>query len=87
MIKNTAYAWRQLVFFLSLLPRAAGAELLLWAQAQSALLPAELQARLRPVLTGLVRAFDGESPDSPPDSRRFLGWADSRWLAPAAPTK
>ncbi|MFO0577080.1 MAG: hypothetical protein U1A78_24000 [Polyangia bacterium] len=86
MIKNTAYAWRQMLFFLSLLPRDAVAELLLWAESELMLQPAELRARFRPALTGLVRAFDGESPDCPPASRRFLGWADSSWLKPAAPT-
>ena len=86
MIKNTAYAWRQMIFFLSLLPRDEGAELLLWADSELRLQPAELQARFRPALTGLVRAFDGESPDCPPASRRFLGWAESSWLKPAAPT-
>lgn len=86
MIKNTAYAWRQMIFFLSLLPRGAAAELLLWAEAELLLLPAELQARFRPALTGLLRAFNGESPDCPPASRRFLGWADSSWLKPPAPT-
>jgi hypothetical protein len=86
MIKNSAYAWRQMVFFLSLLPRSDAAELLLWAEAELELQPAELQARFRPALTGLVRAFDGESPDDPPAARRFLGWVDNRWLVPAAPT-
>src|SRR5262249_19088414 len=81
MVKNTAYAWRQLLFFLSLLPPAALHEFCEWATGHLAAQPPESQARFRPVLTGLLRAARGASPVDPPESRRFLGWAaDQSWL-------
>jgi hypothetical protein len=86
-VKNSAYAWRQMIFFLSLapagtvdsfLPRAAG---LLREQAP------EFQARFRPALAGLTRAAHGlpveapATPEEPGGARRFLGWTtDRHWL-------
>ena len=32
MVKNTAYAWRQMVFFLALLPDRSVADFLVWAE-------------------------------------------------------
>lgn len=82
-VKNGAYALRQMIFFLSLLPKDSVRELLAWAERHLAEQTQDFQYRFRPVLTGLSRAASGQSPDAPPASRRFLGWApDQSWLLP-----
>lgn len=79
-VKNCAYAWRQMLFFLSLVPAEVPA-FLTWAEAQLAAQPADFLTRFAPSFAGLERAARGESPDKPPHARRFLGWAaDQRWL-------
>jgi hypothetical protein len=75
-IKNSAYAWRQMVFFLALLPPDEVATLLDWAEAHLAAQPAPFAERLRPALDGLRAAAMGA-----PVARRFLGWATAQhWL-------
>lgn len=87
MLKNTAYAWRQMVFFLSLLPEAEVAEFLRWAEAHLAAQPPEFQARFTPVLQGLRLAANGiplETAPPQPVARRFLGWSKAKhWLLEA----
>jgi len=85
MLKNTAYAWRQMVLFLALLPAKAVDDFLGWADGHLAKQPEEFQNRFRPALRGLVLAADGRSLDSESakesDARRFLGWSKTRhWL-------
>jgi hypothetical protein len=87
IVKNAAYAWRQMVFFLSLVP--AGREELFLSRAEGRLReqPPGLQERMRPALEGLERAVRGlpveapPSPGRPGGARRLLGWTTERhWL-------
>lgn len=81
VLKNTAYAWRQMVFFLSLMPAGPVAEFLSWAEDYLGLQYADFQARFRPVLIGLSLAAEGHSIDSAMGKQagaiQFLGWSDS----------
>jgi hypothetical protein len=84
-VKNTAYAWRQMIFFLALLPDSGVADFLRWAEAHLDAQAKEFQNRFRPALRGLVLAADGRSIDG--DSAkgakayRFVGWSKTRhWL-------
>ena len=75
-IKNAAYAWRQLLFFLSLTQpdrflEEAGA---FWQRQ-----PSNFQRRFEPAWQGLLQARQGQAPVQP-----FLGWTLGRhWLMPA----
>jgi hypothetical protein len=85
MLKNTAYAWRQMVFFLALLPDGSVADFLQWAEGHLDAQREEYRNRFRPALKGLALAADGRSLDSDSmkelDARRFLGWSKTRhWL-------
>jgi hypothetical protein len=85
MLKNTAYAWRQMVFFLALLPSASVQTFLTWANEHLNKQEEDFQSRFRPALRGLVLAAEGRSLDDPSTSlqgsRRFLGWSKKRhWL-------
>lgn len=86
-VKNTAYAWRQMVFFLALLPNSSVQEFLGWAEEHLAKQPAEFAARFRPALAGLERAVQGLPVEGPAQAgrpgraRRFLGWTTGKhWL-------
>ncbi|MFB7948961.1 hypothetical protein ACFC6L_29060, partial [Kitasatospora phosalacinea] len=74
-VKNAAFAWRQMVFHLSLCP----------PQAQAAVL-AEIERdhppRLAPAVAGLqLAAAGGEVEPDGADGRRFLGWTvGPHWL-------
>jgi hypothetical protein len=77
LLKNTAYAWRQMIFFLSLCPERSVAKLLRWAEDHLDTQRAEVRNRLRPALRGLSLAAEGRSPDS----HRFLGWSKTKhWM-------
>lgn len=86
MLKNTAYAWRQMIFFLSLLPPTNTSDFLKWAHDYFEVQSAEFRNCFRPALTGLAFAAEGRSIDSvanDPGIRRFLGWSKTRhWLLP-----
>jgi hypothetical protein len=84
-IKNTAYAWRQMIFFLALLSRPAVAEFLGWAEEEFRRQSPIFQHRFRPALVGLRLASEGHSLDGDAarlaGARRFLGWSKTRhWL-------
>jgi hypothetical protein len=84
-VKNSAYAWRQMIFFLALLPPPAVAEFLSWAEEYLSQQPEAFRNRFRPALAGLVLASQGHSLDSntaqQAGARRFLGWSKARhWL-------
>jgi hypothetical protein len=84
-VKNAAYAWRQMVFFLAVAPAEAAGAFLGRAEALLREQPPELQGRLRPALVGLARAARGLPVEAPApeeeEGRRFLGWATGRhWL-------
>ncbi len=87
MLKNTAYAWRQMIFFLALLSESAVADFLLWADDHLTKQSEAFRNRFRPALRGLVLAINGSSPDSDSggksDNCRFIGWSKTRhWLLP-----
>jgi hypothetical protein len=74
MRKNTAYAWRQLVFYVSFLPLGDAYDFI---GGMNQRLHHELPKRpdaFRPVLDGLLMVFTGHSLDRCENSRRFLGW-------------
>lgn len=84
-IKNAAYAWRQMVFFLSCI-REGVAPFLQWADQRMQEAPVEFCARFRPALRGLACAAGTSISDRGEDSgvdqaKVFLGWVDGRhWL-------
>lgn len=86
MLKNTAYAWRQMIFFLALLPTSAVTDFLAWADDHLSKQTEAFRHRFGPALRGLVRAADGMSIDqfaNESDARCFLGWSKTRhWLLP-----
>jgi hypothetical protein len=87
MMKNTAYGWRQMVFFLALESDDGVAAFVDWSAEHLAKQSPAFQARFRPALNGLVRAANGLPADDatrplyPDGARRFLGWSvGSHWL-------
>ncbi|HEY0250752.1 MAG TPA: hypothetical protein VGC41_04465, partial [Kofleriaceae bacterium] len=83
-VKNAAYAWRQMVFYLSFDTDLR--EFLGWANQQLVRFPDEIQTRMRPAMLGLSLARNVRS-DSPEfantGARVFTGWSTERhWLAP-----
>jgi hypothetical protein len=84
MVKNTAYAWRQMLFFLSVAHTSVD-DFMRWADGLFGSQAASFQARFAPAIRGLRHVvqggrFDaaGESPDG---GRRFLGWTTERhWV-------
>ncbi|MEU9125336.1 hypothetical protein AB0C96_36825 [Streptomyces sp. NPDC048506] len=85
-IKDAAYAWRQLVFHLSLCTSEEQAQVLAWMDEETAQHPTHVAARLAPALAGLrlVAAGGDFAPDGTAlagRARRFLGWGTERhWL-------
>ncbi len=82
MLKNTAYAWRQMIFYLSLLPDGSVKEFLEWASGFLDEQSEQFRNRFRPALNGLLLAAEGRSIDvDSTEVRRFLGWSKARhWL-------
>jgi hypothetical protein len=88
MLKNTAYAWRQMVVYLSLVPASEVDQFLAWAHGHLSEQPAEFQLRFRPAIEGLRRAAAGQSPEEGTIARRFLGWTKERhWLLGPKPDR
>jgi hypothetical protein len=85
MLKNTAYAWRQMIFFLALQPPEEVAAFLTWAAAHLQQQAPDFQSRFQPALDGLAaaagsRAVQQRSAALPP-TPIFLGWTtDRHWL-------
>jgi uncharacterized protein YhjY with autotransporter beta-barrel domain len=77
MVKNTAYAWRQMIFFLSLTSDGDSREFLSWAEEHLHNQSDEFQQRFQPAIIGLKLAVAGGSveADSATGARRFLGWS------------
>jgi hypothetical protein len=85
MVKNTAYAWRQMVFFLALLPERNVTDFLAWAEQHLKAQSEEFRNRFRPAVRGLALAAAGTAIDRESGgrdgARRFLGWSKERhWL-------
>lgn len=84
-IKNAAYAWRQMMFYLSFLDSEGLLRSVAWATALHAKEGKGICLRLGPALDGLAHIVDGgrfdEAGRSPGGGRRFLGWTvGSHWL-------
>ena len=85
-VKNSAYAWRQLIFYLAVLPEDHVDRFLDWATDHLAAQSPEFASRFEPALLGLAAvaagdAFDvhGRHPGS--GGRRLLGWTlGQHWL-------
>jgi hypothetical protein len=87
-VKNAAYAWRQMIFFLSLAPVVSLEPFLDWGRAYLADQDAELRVRFLPAWKGLLQATEGRTPTNAPTrpdgARQFLGWSESpHWLLEA----
>lgn len=85
MLKNTAYAWRQMLFFLALLPARDVAGFLRWAEDHLDAQEEGFRKRFARALRGLVLVANGASIDQHParksDACRFLGWSNTKhWL-------
>ncbi|MCK6522223.1 hypothetical protein L6R49_12355 [Myxococcota bacterium] len=86
LIKNCAYAWRQMVFFLSLAEPDEVSAFLAWARETFTRHAAEARvARLEPALLGLEAIHGGARFDAagktPGGGRRLLGWTlGPHWL-------
>jgi len=91
MIKNTAYAWRQAIFFLSLAGEQQQSEVLTDLQGKIQSQDPEWINRFQPALNGLWHVFEGGRFDSKGigatdrSARRFLGWScGHHWLMPGS---
>ncbi|MFI6697490.1 hypothetical protein ACIBJC_00690 [Streptomyces sp. NPDC050509] len=85
-IKDAAYAWRQMVFHLSLCPPEEQRRVIAGLNEETGRHPAHAATRLAPVLAGLALVVEGGAfgHDGTADSgraRRFLGWStDGHWM-------
>jgi hypothetical protein len=82
-IKDAAYAWRHMLFFMALCGLEDQISLTAWIQDEAKCHPEHAALRLAPVLTGLRHVLVGGSLDdgSAPNARRFLGWSvDGHWM-------
>lgn len=88
-VKNAAYAWRQMIFYLSFAETDEIPQFLIWAEDHLRTQREDFRQRFAPVVGGLravaagVRfGEDGWTPTA--TGRRFLGWTAGRhWLLPA----
>ncbi|WP_327316457.1 hypothetical protein [Streptomyces sp. NBC_01235] len=81
-IKDVAYAWRQLLFHLSLCTPDERTRTLAWLPEELGRHPAHVTGRLAPALTGLHQVIEGGRPDEGA-GRLLLGWTtDDHWLRP-----
>ncbi|MFC8094426.1 hypothetical protein [Streptomyces sp. NPDC057301] len=85
-IKDAAYAWRQMLFALSLCPPDEQRRFLTTLDEETARHPAHARSRLAPALVGLVLTaeggtFDADGTADGGRARRFLGWNTGRhWM-------
>ncbi|MBA3499256.1 MAG: hypothetical protein M4D80_25785 [Myxococcota bacterium] len=84
-LKNAAYAWRQMVFYLSFVRDVA--DFIAWARARLARSDVAFRTRFEPAMCGLELAAAGTWSTSPAfaagGGRVFTGWSTERhWLAP-----
>ncbi|MGI5183594.1 hypothetical protein ACQEVZ_45810 [Dactylosporangium sp. CA-152071] len=87
VVKDIAYAWRHLVFYLSM-PGADPAEFVRTVRSDADGLPFHVQIRLQPAIGGLEHVVTGGTfpPDgtAAPDRRRLLGWSTrGHWMLPS----
>jgi hypothetical protein len=80
-IKNTAYAWRQMIFYLSLLPNDEVQSFVAWAREHLERQKEQFRARFAPAIAGLAVASSGLPVETDLEARRFLAWSKERhWL-------
>ncbi|MEY9995082.1 hypothetical protein ABIE67_007114 [Streptomyces sp. V4I8] len=85
-IKDAAYAWRQMLFHLSLCPADEQRRFLTGLAEETARHPAHVATRLSPALAGLALtveggAFDTDGTADGGRARRFLGWSRTgHWM-------
>jgi hypothetical protein len=85
MLKNTAYAWRQMIFYLSMLDESERGSAIERIEAHFVSQPAAFQEKFRPVMIGLRLAAAGrrlpQQNRTIEGARVFLGWTtESHWL-------
>ncbi|WP_328505349.1 hypothetical protein [Streptomyces sp. NBC_00391] len=85
-IKDAAYAWRQMVFHLSLCPTEDQRRIIADLDEETARHSAQVATRLAPALAGLALVaeggtFGGDGTTDGGRARRFLGWStDGHWM-------
>lgn len=84
-LKNAAYAWRQMLFFLSMLDAASRREALASIEHHFHAQPDAFRTTFDPAMRGLRRAANGErlpqQAPGPDGARVFLGWTTGRhWM-------
>lgn len=78
-VKNSAYAWRQMIFFLTLAPAGTIDSFLSRAEGFLREQSAEFRDRFRPALQGLMASAAGRAQAD--GGIRFLGWTtEKHWL-------
>lgn len=85
LVKNSAYAWRQMIFYLSLLPHDELKAFLDWANQYYGEQSPAFQSRFLPAFEGLnkvARSLLSGAAAPPQDAiQPFLGWSNSKhWL-------
>jgi hypothetical protein len=90
LMKNAAYAWRQMIFYLSLLRADEVTAFGEWLAKHFETRTAPFRARFAPVVKGFEAIVAGRTFDSGGQSRsggrRFLGWSVGRhWMLPERP--
>ncbi|WP_426569126.1 hypothetical protein [Streptomyces canus] len=79
-VKDAAYAWRQMLFHLSLCTPREQARTLDWLSEELTRRPGHVAVRLTPALTGLRQVTQGGSPEDG-EGRRLLGWTTGgHWM-------
>jgi hypothetical protein len=86
-VKNSAYAWRQMIFYLSMANEDETPRFLDWASEHLGKQRNDFRNRFAPAMAGIHTAeggrFDGDGFDAATGGRRFLGWTVERhWLLP-----
>ena len=80
-LKNSAYAWRQMVFYLAVSSKENLAQFLEWAEEHFGKQGTQFKVRFQPAFFGLLLAAKGTSSDSR-NARCFLGWSkEKHWLS------
>jgi hypothetical protein len=76
-IKNSAYAWRQMVFFLSLAGAGERKKFLQWGDEHLRKQTGEFQEKFAPAWRGLLAAAESKQPGP---TQCFTGWSKAHWL-------
>jgi hypothetical protein len=83
-LKNSAYAWRQMVFFLAVAPAGSAEAFMPWAEGELARAEEGFRTRFAPALRGLAHVVRGGRFDAEgraKGAQRFLGWTvGNHWL-------